>query len=173
MPSRTAEFRLAEGLVVKGLGSFIVVPRNVTRPGRYKQLFDREIAPAPSWLLKLLGAPAPSETPQDEKDGANMPPERDDDGTDNSERPMISERAEATVHERPAISERTFPETLRFDLRALDVNWIIIPDGSPRCDDDEVRALAESYRITGVRDSTCRTRTGPAHPRYSTPSSSC
>src|SRR5439155_2000179 len=45
---------LAEGVVVHGRGSFIVVPRNLTRPGRYKQLFDRKIAPAPSWLLRLL-----------------------------------------------------------------------------------------------------------------------
>ena len=143
--------RLAEGLVVKGLGSFFVVPRNVTRPGRYKQLFEREIAPAPGWLLRLLGSPAPSKTPQDEKDGANMPPERDDDGTDNSERPMISERAEEALHERPAVSERTFPETLGFDLFKLALDWIIIPDGSPPRNEEKVRALTETYRITGVR----------------------
>ena len=79
-----------------------------------------------------------------------MPTDGSDEDAASSERPMISERAEAG-HERPAISERTFPETLRFNLRALDVTWIIIPDGSPRYDDDEVRALAKSYRITGVR----------------------
>jgi hypothetical protein len=144
--------RLAEGVVVHGLGSFIVVPRNVARPSRYKQLFDTEIGPAPNWLLKLLGAPARADTPQPEKDGADaMPTDGSDEDAASSERPMISERAEATGHETPAISERTFDETLKFDLRHLDLDWIIIPDGSPRCDDDEVRALAESYRITGVR----------------------
>jgi hypothetical protein len=143
---------LAEGVVIHGRGSFIVVPRNVTRPGRYKQLFDNEITLAPSWLLRLLGALGPSDTPHLQKDGANaMPTDGSDEDTASSKRPMISERAEATVHERPAISERTFPETLGFDLFKLDLNWIIIPDGSPPCDEEKVRALTETYRITGVR----------------------
>jgi hypothetical protein len=144
--------RLAEGVVVHGLGSFIVVPRNVTRPGRYKQLFDNEIAPAPSWLLRLLGSPAGSDTPHAEKDGANaMPTDGSDEDAASSERPMISERAEATVHERPAISERTFDDRLNFDLFNLALDWIVIPDSVPPCNEEKVRALTETYRITGAR----------------------
>jgi len=129
--------RLAEGVAVHGRGSFIVVPRNVTRPGRYKHLYHREVAPAPSWLLRLLGSPARSDTPQLEKDGGDMPLERDDEDTDNPERLTFS--------------ERTFAETLDFDLFRLDLDWIVIPDGSSACDEKKVQALADSYRITGVR----------------------
>jgi hypothetical protein len=144
--------RLAEGVVVHGRGSFIVVPRNVTRPGRYKQLYEREIGPAPSWLLKLLGAPAPPDTPHLEKDGANaMPSDGSEEDTASPESQTISEGEEATAHERPAISERTFPETLDLDTSLVEFSWISIPDGSPPCDDNKVRALAESYRITDVR----------------------
>jgi ParB-like chromosome segregation protein Spo0J len=143
---------LAEKVVIHGRGSFIVVPRNVTRPGRYKQLFDNEIALAPSWLLRLLGAPAPSDTPHLQKDGANaMPTDGSDENAASSERPMISERVEATVHERPAVSEQTFEDNLRIHLQSLALEWIIIPDGSPPCNEDRVRALMESYRVTGVR----------------------
>jgi Bifunctional DNA primase/polymerase, N-terminal len=142
---------LAEGVVIHGRGRFIVVPRNVTRPGRYKQLFDNEIALGPSWLLRLLGAPAPSDTPHLQKDGANaVPTDGSDEDTASSESLMISEREKATVHERPAISERTFSETLSFELKMLDLDWIVIPDGTPPCNEDKVRALAESYRITNV-----------------------
>jgi hypothetical protein len=132
---------LAEGVVVHGRGSFILVPRNVSRPTRAKHLFEREIAPAPSWLLRLLGgSPAPSDTPQPQKDGANMPPERDDNDEDRGSSEELTTR-----------EARTFPETLWLNIQCLDLDWIIIPDGSPACDDKKVQALAESYRVTGVR----------------------
>ena len=142
---------LAEGVVIHGRGSFIVVARNVTRPGRYKQLFDNEIDLAPSWLLRLLGALAPSDTPHLQKDGANaMPTDGSDEDTASSERLTISEGEETPPHETPAISERTFDEKLSFELKMLDLDWIVIPDGTPPCNEDKVRALAESYRITNV-----------------------
>jgi hypothetical protein len=121
--------RLAEGVVVHGRGSFIVVPRNVTRPGRYKQLFDGEIAAAPNWLLRLLGS---------EPIAAPTSPEK---------LPI----AEPKAAEPPMIPERTFAETFAFELVRVPLNGIVVPDGTPRCDDDKVRALAESYRITDVR----------------------
>jgi Bifunctional DNA primase/polymerase, N-terminal len=137
--------RLADGVVVHGRGSFIVVPRNVTRPGRYKQLFDNEIALAPSWLLRLLGAPAPSETTETEKDGAD---ERKNTDMTPSKTMTIANKA---APGKQSFSERTFDERLNFDLKNLALEWIIIPDGSPPCNDDKVRALAESYRVTDVR----------------------
>ena len=47
------------------------------------------------------------------------------------------------------ISRRTFAETLNFDLHHLDLDWIVIPK-APR-NDEKVKTLAESYRVTGVR----------------------
>ena len=124
--------KLAEGVVVHGRGSFIVVPRNVARPSRYKQLFDNEIAPAPSWLLRLLGAPAPSETTETETD------ERKSTDMTSSKTMTISNKA---APGKQTFSEQTFEDNLRIDLNSLDLEWIIIPDGSPPCNDDKVRAL--------------------------------
>jgi hypothetical protein len=120
---------LAEGVVVHGRGSFIVVPRNVTRPGRYKQLFNEEIAPAPNWLLRLLGLEPVAEPTS----------------------PKQLPSSEPKVAKSPMIPERTFDETLNFELHDLDLDWIVIPDTVPPCNDDRVRALAETYRITNVR----------------------
>ena len=66
-----------------------------------------------------------------------MTAERDDEDTGNRERPVIS--------------GRTFTEKLDFNLCHLDLDWIVIPEGIPPCNDEKVKALAESYRITGVR----------------------
>ena len=72
----TGRVRLAEGVVVHGRGSFVVVPRNVKRPSRAKHLYLNEISPAPNWLLKLLGLQAgsttPSELPAVEKEGVDI-----------------------------------------------------------------------------------------------------
>jgi ParB-like chromosome segregation protein Spo0J len=122
------------------IGSFIVVPRNVTSPGRAKQLYDTEIGPAPSRLLTRLGAEPIAESTSPEK----LP-------IAESTSPEKLPISEPTSPERLMIPERTFPETLAFELFVLDLDWIIIPDGSPPCDEDKVRALAESYRITRVR----------------------
>ena len=121
--------RLATGVVVHGRGSFIVVPRNVTRPGRHKQLFEREITRPPNWLVRRLGyEPIVELTSPEKLPGSEQKPAA-----------------------RPMIAERTFADTLAFELVRVDLAWIIVPDGTPRCDDDKVRALAESYHITDVR----------------------
>jgi Bifunctional DNA primase/polymerase, N-terminal len=121
--------RLAPGVVVHGRGSFIVVPRNVTRPGRHKQLFETEITRPPNWLLRRLGyEPIVESTSPEKLPGSEQKPAA-----------------------RPMIAERTFADTLAFELVRVDLAWIIVPDGTPRCDDDKVRALAESYQITDVR----------------------
>jgi hypothetical protein len=118
---------LAEGVVVHGRGSFIVVPRNVTRPGRsYKKLFNAEIAPAPNWLLRLLGLDPVAEQ-------------------------TSPEQAPPKTAEPPMIPDRTFPETLEFELLRIPLDGIDVPDGTPRCDEDKVRALVESYHLTDVR----------------------
>ena len=121
--------RLAPGVAVHGRGSFIVVPRNVTRPGQYKQLFHGEIAPAPNWLLRALGFEPIVEPTSPEQ----LP------------------TSEPKAAERPMIPERTFAETFTFELIRVPLNGIDVPDGTPRCDEDRVRALAESYRITDLR----------------------
>ena len=54
------------------------------------------------------------------------------------------------LNSRP-ILDTPFPETLHFTNRVLDFAWIKIPKGRPPCDDDKVRALADSYRVTGAR----------------------
>ena len=143
--------RLATGVLVHGRGSFIVVPRNVRHPGRYKQLFDREIAPAPGELLKLLGAPAASHTPDPGKlDQIRRLWNAADPDRASSEGLASSEPEDTTMHQTRGLAERTFDETLRFELKMLDLDWIVIPDGTPPCNEDKVRALAESYRITNV-----------------------
>ena len=42
------------------------------------------------------------------------------------------------------------PETLKLNLFPIDFDWVVTPDGI-ECDENEVRALAESYEITGPR----------------------
>jgi hypothetical protein len=42
------------------------------------------------------------------------------------------------------------PETLKLNLSRIDFDWIDVPDGI-ECDEKKVRALAESYEITGPR----------------------
>jgi hypothetical protein len=126
---------LAEGITAHGRESFVVVPRALKNPTRSKHLYNREIAPAPKWLLRLLGAP---DGPYAEDASDIASPER---------LPILKEAAPKSL----PIAERTFDEKLKFDLYYLDLDWIVVPDDSPPCNEERVRALADSYRITGVR----------------------
>jgi hypothetical protein len=130
------ETTLADGVIAHGRGSFVIVPRDLRKFTRHKPLYDSDIGPVPSSLLTALGLPAtsqsiPAPTPEPEQDQ----PEG---------KQGLGDQASYTHDE-------SRPETLNLQLFAIELDWIVVPDGSPPCDDDKVRALAESYRITGVR----------------------
>jgi hypothetical protein len=144
------EAEIANGVVVRGRGGFVLVPRKMTSPRRSKPLYGTEIAPAPDWLLKLIGSPAHSARSDPEKAAPNAPSKNDEDAG-SPDRLTASEREDTKPHERSGISKRTFAKTLEFDLCRLALDWIIVPDGSPTCDAKKVQVLADSYRMTGVR----------------------
>jgi hypothetical protein len=129
------EITLADGVIAHCRGSFVIVPRDLRKNTRAKPLYERDVLPAPSKLLTALGVPAsalptrPIEPEQDE------PAEQD---------------LDLSAFEPSYAYDESWPERLKLELKVIDFDWIVIPDGT-ECDEKKVRALAESYEITGPR----------------------
>jgi hypothetical protein len=130
------EILLADGLTAHGQGSFVIVPkraRNVNR--RPSPLFQRDVLPAPASLLTALGVPT-SALP-----APPLEPEQDE---------LIEPDLDLSGYHPTYEYDEDSPETLKLNLFVIDFDWIEVPDGV-ECDEKKVRALAESYEITGPR----------------------
>jgi Bifunctional DNA primase/polymerase, N-terminal len=134
MPER--EVHLADGVIVHGNASFVVVPKRERKVNKISSpLYDRDVLAAPSNLLLELGVPF-SALP------AEPEPEQEE---------KAEEDADLSGYVPTYAYDESSPETLKLQLFNLDLDWIVIPDGSSACDEKKVRALAESYEITGPR----------------------
>jgi Bifunctional DNA primase/polymerase, N-terminal len=132
------EVELAHGVIAHGRGSFVIVPRDLRKFTRHKPLYDSDIGPVPSSLLTALGLPASAlpARPLEPEPEQDEPAEQD---LDLSACP-------------PSYSyDESSPETLKLNLFPIHFDWIVVPDGSPACTENRVRALAETYGITGPR----------------------
>jgi hypothetical protein len=142
------EVRLADGIIVHGNTSFVVLPkrlRNINR--RPSPLFERDVLPAPSKLLTALGVPT-SALPAPPLD-----PEQDE---------LIEPDLDLSGYDATYKSDEHSPETLKLTLFFLDFDWIEVPDGI-KCDEKKVRALAESYQVTGPRHPVVARLLAPPH----------
>jgi hypothetical protein len=132
------EVELAHGIIAHGRSSFVIVPRDLRKFTRHKPLYDSDIGPVPSSLLTALGLPASAlpARPLEPEPEQDEPAEQD---LDLSAYP-------------PSYSyDESSPETLKLNLFPIHFDWIVVPDGSPACTENRVRALAETYEITGPR----------------------
>jgi hypothetical protein len=137
MPER--EVHLADGVIVHGNASFVVVPKRERKVNKISSpLYDRDVLAAPSNLLLALGVPA-SALP--------APPLEPDPEQNES----VEEDLDLSGYVPTYAYDESSPETLKLQLFNLDLDWIVIPEGSSACDEKKVRALAESYEITGPR----------------------
>jgi hypothetical protein len=130
------EVRLADGIIVHGNTSFVVLPkrlRNVNR--RPSPLFHRDVLPAPASLLTALGVPA-SALP-----APPLEPEQDE---------LAEPDLDLSGYDPTYEYDEDSPELLKLNLFRIDFDCIVFPDGV-ECDEKKVRALAESYEITGPR----------------------
>src|ERR1700730_12911555 len=133
------EVNLVDGVIAHGQGSFVVVPKRLRNVNRSPSpLYDRDVLAAPSKLLLALGVPA-SALPA-------PPLEPDPEQNESAE-----EDLDLSGYVPTYAYDESSPETLKLQLFNLDLDWIVIPDGSSACDEKKVRALAESYEITGPR----------------------
>jgi hypothetical protein len=129
---------VADGVIVHGNGSFVVLPkrlRNVNR--RPSPLFQQDVLPAPAGLLTALGVPA-SALPASPIEAE---PEQDE-TTEND--------FDLSGYIQTYVYDESRPERLELNLFPIDLDFIVVPDGI-ECDEKKVRALAESYEITGPR----------------------
>jgi hypothetical protein len=133
MPER--EVHLADGVIVHGNASFVVVPKRLRNVNRSSSpLYHRDVLAAPSKLLLALGVPF-SALP------AEPEPEQEE---------IAEQDADLSGYVPTYAYDESSPETLKLNLMVIDFDWIEVPDGI-ECDEKKVRALAESYEITGPR----------------------
>jgi Bifunctional DNA primase/polymerase, N-terminal len=131
------EVELADGVIAHGRGSFVVVPRDLRKSTRHKPLYHRDVLPAPSKLLIAFGVPA-SALP-----ALPLEPESEQDEP-------VEQDLDLSAYPPSYSCDGSSPETLKLNLFPIDFDWVVTPGGI-ECDENEVRALAESYEITGPR----------------------
>jgi Bifunctional DNA primase/polymerase, N-terminal len=134
------EITLADGVIAHGRGSSVIVPRDLRKFTRHKPLYDSDIGPVPSSLLTALGLPA-SALP-----ARPLEPEPEPEQDEPAEQDL-----DLSAYPPSYSYDESSPERLKLNLFPIDLDWIVVPDGSPACTENRVRALAETYGITGPR----------------------
>ena len=126
-PVRQGTNTLAPGVDTRGHGGYIVGPGSTVDSGTYTCDFAHPIAPAPDWLVELLGRAA--DRPRSDSKGAVAPS-----GVDRARHYLLNEAPLAVVGN--GGDETTFKVACRvkdFGVPEIDAAGLLIDRWNPRC----------------------------------------